>query len=80
MILVMAGACPPEDVGGVYGYEEFCEAMTNPTHDNHKKFTDCYNSIAFFKKPFDPEFFDKNSVNDELNKYLRWSRSRQQPF
>ena len=75
-----AGTCPPEDVGGVYGYQEFCEAIANPKHARHKEMTDWYNSIDFFKKPFDAEFFDKDSVNAELSKYLRWSRTRRRFF
>jgi predicted metal-dependent hydrolase len=26
-------ACPPEDVGGIPGYFEFCNALKNPSHD-----------------------------------------------
>ena len=27
--------CPPEDVGGPWGYAEFLEAMSNPRHSEH---------------------------------------------
>lgn len=30
-----AGVCPPEDVGGVWGYEEFLEAIENKKHPEH---------------------------------------------
>lgn len=35
--LCLAGemACPPEDVGGLSGYFEFLEAVTNPLHEEH---------------------------------------------
>lgn len=32
------GACPPEDVGGVWGYSEFLAAMSDPEHERHEEF------------------------------------------
>ena len=29
-------ACPPEDVGGVWGYQDFMEAMRDPHHPEHE--------------------------------------------
>jgi Plasmid pRiA4b ORF-3-like protein len=29
------GRCPPEDVGGPWGYAEFLEAMNDPKHERH---------------------------------------------
>ena len=31
----ITGRCPPEDVGGAPGYEEFLEAMGDPKHPEH---------------------------------------------
>ena len=28
-------ACPPEDVGGVWGYEAFLEAIRDPAHEEY---------------------------------------------
>jgi hypothetical protein len=33
------GACPPEDCGGWPGYEEFRDAIAEPTHPEHKHLT-----------------------------------------
>ena len=30
-------ACPPEDVGGVWGYADFLDAIRNPAHEQHER-------------------------------------------
>lgn len=53
-------ACPPEDVGGTYGYTEFLEAIGDPTHEEH---------LAMWRwagGPFDPHGFDVNAANIAL--------------
>jgi len=65
-------ACPPEDVGGVPGYFEFCTALKDPTHEEHESY------MEWSGGDFDSERFDSDSVNWELMKYLRWSRDRYQ--
>jgi len=63
-------SCPPEDVGGVYGYLDFCTALKDPNHEEHDS------CIEWFGGNFDSEKFDFKFVNYELLKYLRWSRDR----
>jgi hypothetical protein len=57
-------ACPPEDVGGIWGYEEFLEAIADPEHEMHIDYTD------WIGDDFDPEEFDLNDINQGL-KYLK---------
>jgi hypothetical protein len=38
-LLGAIGACPPEDVGGVYGYEQLKVIMTNPAHKEYKSYS-----------------------------------------
>ncbi len=65
-------ACPPDDVGGVFGYFEFCNALKDPTHEEHESY------MEWSDGDYDIEQFDSESVNRELMKYLRWSRDRYQ--
>ena len=62
--LCLAGenACPPEDVGGTYGYQEFVESMTDTEHDNH------FENWRWHGGPFDPKGFDVNSANARIRK------------
>jgi Plasmid pRiA4b ORF-3-like protein len=46
-----AMACPPEDVGGVPGYEEYLEAMADPEHEGHEE-------LLGWRGSFEPEAFD----------------------
>jgi hypothetical protein len=50
-------ACPPEDVGGILGYEYFLEAVNDPDHEEH----DMYLDWQGFE--FDPESFDIEETN-----------------
>lgn len=60
-------ACPPEDVGGVWGYENFLEAIRSPKHNEHEEY------LAWIGGKFDPEAFDLEEVNRQLR---RMGRSR----
>lgn len=46
-----ARACPPEDVGGVWSYPEFLEAIRNPKHEQHEFY------LEWIGGEFDPEAF-----------------------
>jgi len=53
-------ACPPEDVGGVWGYVDFLQAINNPEHNQHEEF------LEWVGGEFDPEEFDLDAVNELL--------------
>jgi len=50
-------ACPPEDCGGPWGYEDFLEAIRNPDHEEHEEM------LEWIGDNFDPEAFDVKMVN-----------------
>jgi hypothetical protein len=53
-------ACPPEDCGGVWGYDSFVEAVLDPDHPEHDEM------LQWVGRPFDPEAFDVDEVNEAL--------------
>jgi hypothetical protein len=53
-------ACPPEDVGGIWGYEEFLEAIRDPKHEEYDSY------LEWLGEEFDPERCDLEEINEEL--------------
>ena len=53
-------ACPPDDVGGIWGYEDFVEAAKDPKHPEHAE------RMEWAGGEFDPEAFDVDAVNAAL--------------
>jgi hypothetical protein len=54
-------ACPPEDVGGPSGFEEYVEIMSNVQHKRHKE-------LKAWHGPFDPQEFDAARAINEMRK------------
>jgi hypothetical protein len=57
-------ACPPEDSGGISGYEEYLEVMADREDEQHEDF-------LRWRGPFDPERFDLEGVNRVLRRVRR---------
>jgi hypothetical protein len=53
-------ACPPEDIGGQFGYERALEIVANPAHPEHQE-------MMAWIGPFDPNRFDLEAVNADLS-------------
>ena len=62
-----ARACPPDDCGGVGGYEELLKILKNRKHPEHKSMKE------WLGRPFDAEAFDVAKTNRWLRK-LKWPR------
>jgi len=56
-------ACPPEDCGGIWGFEELLETISNPKHPDHE------DMLEWLGGEFDPEEFDLEGINKYLTKY-----------
>jgi hypothetical protein len=59
-----ARACPPEDVGGVWGYADFVDAIKDPEHERHEEFRE------WMSGEFDPEAFDAAAATKAMRKGL----------
>jgi hypothetical protein len=69
-LIEISGRCPPEDVGGPWGYAEFLEAIGNPDHERHAELTE------WIGDDFDPNVVDTESLIDEVATLAkRWSRT-----
>lgn len=58
-----AEACPPENIGGVWGYEELMERLDDPTDPEYIELIEKYGD-------FDPGAFDVDGVNARLHLLL----------
>jgi hypothetical protein len=52
LLIDATGRCPPEDVGGPWGYAEFLEAIADPKHERHAEMSE------WAGEPFDPTEID----------------------
>jgi hypothetical protein len=57
-------ACPPEDVGGTGGYDEFLEAIADSQHEEHEEF------LRWAGGRFYPEEFDPATATKSMKKGL----------
>ena len=55
-------ACPPEDCGGPWGYQNLLDALKDPKHENHEEM------LEWFGDEIDSEAFDLDEVNQVLKR------------
>ncbi|MDR1079789.1 MAG: plasmid pRiA4b ORF-3 family protein [Deltaproteobacteria bacterium] len=55
-----AMACPPEDCGGPYGYQNLLEILADPDHEEHEEM------MEWTGGPIDPKEFDLELINRML--------------
>jgi hypothetical protein len=58
-------ACPPEDCGGIWGYEELLETISDPKHPEHE------DMLEWLGGEFDPEEIDLEEINEDLAVHCR---------
>ena len=71
--LCLAGerACPPEDCGGIGGYENLLQILHDPKHEDYESMVEWLNE--WYGK-YDSEKFDKEKVKFESPK-TRWEKA-----
>ena len=63
------GACPPEDVGGVWGYADFVKVIQDPANERHKEM------LEWVGGNFDPDACDPAAATKAMQKGLPdWRR------
>lgn len=58
-------ACPPEDCGGIWGYQELLDTLTNPKDPEYEKM------LEWLGGNFDSEELDIEEINKLLVEYVR---------
>ncbi len=56
-------ACPPEDCGGPWGYEELLEIINNPAHEEHEE------TLRWVRGSFDTEAFDLAKADKRIKDF-----------
>ncbi len=68
-LLAAAGACPPEDVGGPWGYADFLAALDDPEHEEHEEY------MEWGPENLDPEDAEVEALQANVDELARaWRR------
>jgi hypothetical protein len=68
-LIEAAGRCPPEDIGGPWGYAELLAAIGDPKHERHTEFKE------WISDDFDPVVVDIERLTEEVAALAKhWSR------
>ena len=69
VLIDATGRCPPEDVGGPWGYDAFLEALADPAHENHAEMKD------WIGETFDPVAVAVDALADDVAALAKaWTR------
>ena len=68
-LIEASGRCPPEDVGGPWGYDEFLKALANPKHKQHAEMR------HWIGEDFDPRHAPSDLLAERVEKLaMKWTR------
>lgn len=73
-LLKAEGRCPPEDVGGPWGYDHFLEVMADPGHEEHEELLEWHGG------PFDPQDAEPERITRDFERLAkRWTAKPRKP-
>jgi hypothetical protein len=68
-LIEATGRCPPEDIGGPWGYAELLDAIRDPKHERHAELKE------WIEDDFDPNIVDTDRLAGQLDALAKqWSR------
>ena len=65
-------ACPPEDCGGPWGYENMLKILADPEHEEHEQ------TVTWLGGSYDPARFDLKKIRFD-NPAKRWKKAFAEP-
>ena len=68
-LIAAKGRCPPEDIGGPWGYAEYLEAISDPHHPRHAEF------VGWLGRR-DPNEIDIAAIEAALSLFVKQPRAR----
>ncbi len=69
-LIEASGRCPPEDIGGPFGYAEFLDAVADPAHERHAEL------LEWVDHDFDPDRLDATAHQRALQVLAkRWNKT-----
>jgi hypothetical protein len=69
-LIEAVGRCPPEDVGGPWGYREFLNAIADPNHQEHAE------RLQWIGRNFDPNGVDAEALAQAVHGHAKKSTRR----
>ncbi|MBS9525524.1 plasmid pRiA4b ORF-3 family protein [Litoribacter alkaliphilus] len=66
------GKCPPEDVGGVFGFEQFCQVINDPNHEEYQSYRHWLG--LDMDAPYDLMQVDVLAINNSLRDFFNSDR------
>ncbi len=68
-LIEASGRCPPEDVGGPWGYGEMLEALEDPGHERHAE------TLEWLGEDFDPNALNAEPLKADVAALAkRWTK------